>query len=70
MICILHSFQKDFLDKLIFILENLKLLMIIVFYLISNNYIYNKRDQAETAVIVRKNEDFRDLTELGRDTDD
>ncbi|CAD8161373.1 unnamed protein product [Paramecium pentaurelia] len=38
--------------------------------IINDNSLLPYQDQTETAVIVRKNEDFRDLTELGRDTDD
>ncbi|CAD8080324.1 unnamed protein product [Paramecium sonneborni] len=38
--------------------------------IINDNSLLPIQDLAESAVVVRKNEDFRDLTELGRDTDD
>ncbi|CAD8150235.1 unnamed protein product [Paramecium octaurelia] len=38
--------------------------------IINDNSLLPYKDYAETTAIVRKNEDFRDLTELGRDTDD
>lgn len=43
--------------------------MMQAFYHMSNIYYYY-RDVTQEKVIVRKAEDFRDLTELGRDTDD
>ncbi|CAK70025.1 unnamed protein product (macronuclear) [Paramecium tetraurelia] len=38
--------------------------------IINDNSLLPYKDQTETNAIVRKNEDFRDLTELGRDADD